>query len=82
VATPESFDRNIDIIRHMASSTKFSLTLNNNFYSGPDLGEPGQPAIASNGEDFLVATCTQSPDKGIETCRHISLVQIARSEKR
>lgn len=58
----DSFDRNVELIRYMVRSMEIGQVLFDGYSLTSDLTEPGKPAIASNGENFLLITCREKSD--------------------
>lgn len=61
-AERSEFDRNREIVRHMAQRTQAAQIIFDNLFLGSDLETPGNSPIATDGNNFLVVSCRESRD--------------------
>lgn len=54
------FERNTEIVRYMASQLKIGQLVIDNVNRYPDFADPGKPAVANDGSNFLVVSCRES----------------------
>jgi hypothetical protein len=54
------FERNIEIVRHMASRLNLGQVIFSDMPSSSDLTKPGKIAIANDGENFLLVSCREA----------------------
>ncbi|WP_269620320.1 hypothetical protein [Zhongshania sp. BJYM1] len=54
------FERNVEIVRHMASSLNIGQVVFENLNLNSDLSQPAKPAVASDGSNFLTVSCRES----------------------
>lgn len=59
-ATPAAFGRNTELVRYMASRMEIGEKVSENYSLYSDLEYPGKNAMASDGESFLIVTCSES----------------------
>jgi hypothetical protein len=68
-AQRKEFDQNIEIVRHMAKSLNIGQKIFSGIEGTSDFRSPGKPAIATNGENFLVVSCNTSHPTAFATGR-------------
>lgn len=61
IAEPDEFDRLADVARYMAQEMAIGTVVFENLSSGSDLSKPGLPAMANDGESFLIVSCRDAP---------------------
>ena len=61
------FDRNIDIVRFMASQMTVGQALIGDLNRNSDLSSPGRPAVATDGSRFLVVSCREADSFPFDT---------------
>jgi len=59
-AERDVFERNTEIVRHMASNLHVGQVVFDNLNLDSGLSQPGKPAVASDGSAFLVVSCRES----------------------
>lgn len=58
--TRNEFERKVEVIRHMASTLRVGQNIISGTNTGSRVEYPGKPAIASDGQDFLVVSCRRA----------------------
>lgn len=58
-AETNAFGRNIEIVRHMSKSIEVGQVLIDNLNMNSDLTNPGKPAIANDGINYLIVSCRE-----------------------
>lgn len=61
-AEKRAFERNIHAVRTMVDSIQLGQTIFDGYDLTSDLSQPGKPAIASDGENFLAVSCRELSD--------------------
>lgn len=59
-AVRSDFDRNADIIRHMAENMRVGQIIFDNLFLGSNLETPGNTPVANDENNFLVVSCRES----------------------
>ncbi len=60
IAVRSDFNRNADIIRHMAQNMRVGQIIFDNLFLGSNLETPGNTPVANDGNNFLVVSCRES----------------------
>ena len=61
-ALRSDFNRNADIIRHMAENMRVGQIIFDNLFLGSALETPGNTPVANDGNNFLVVSCRESSE--------------------
>jgi len=75
------FERKVEVIRHMASTLKIGQNIISGTSTVSNYEIPGKPAMASDGNNFLVVSCRQRTGDGYNTVPESLIGRIVRSDR-